>query len=47
MFYLSLLQQDTTKKGRVEQLASRLEFEYNGHSKESKVEPIWNNAIYT
>ncbi len=43
---MSLLQQDITKKGQVDEMTSRLEFENEGDSKEYKVEAIYNNAVY-
>ncbi len=42
---MSLLKQDTTKKGRVDKTASRLEFE-NEDNKEYEVEAIRDSAVY-
>ena len=48
VFYISLLEQDTTKKGQVDKkTAEQLEFEAGGDDKEYKVEGICNSAIYT
>ena len=43
---MSLLEQDTTRKGRVEDNVTQLEFEA-GDNAEYKVEAIWDSAIYT
>ena len=40
-----LLEQNTTRKGRIDEKVTKLEFEA-GNSKEYKVEAIWDNAIY-
>ena len=45
MFYVSLLEQDTTKKGRVSKEVPELDAG-NKDSKEYKVEVIWNSAVY-
>ena len=44
VFHISLLEQDTTRKGWVDENATKLE---DGDSKEYKVEAIWDSAIYT
>ena len=41
-----LLEQDTTRKKRVDENVTELEFDA-GNSKEYKVEAIWNSAVYT
>ncbi len=46
VFYVSLLEQDTTRKGRVDETISRLEFETDGKGEEYEVEAICNNAVY-
>ncbi len=46
VFHVSLLEQDTTKKGQVDKITSRLEFENEGN-KEYKVEAICDNVVYT
>ncbi len=43
---MSLLEQDTTKKGQVDETTSRLEFKNNGDSKEYEIKAICNSAIY-
>ena len=44
---MSLLEQDITKKGRVdEKIEEQLEFEAGGNNKEYKVEGICNSAVY-
>lgn len=47
VFYMSLLEQDITKKRQVDKIMSKLEF-VNGKSKNSKYEikTIWNSAVY-
>ena len=46
VFHVSLLEQDTTKKGRVDKNATELDAG-NNDSREYKVEAIWNSAVYT
>ncbi len=46
VFHISLLEQDTRRKGRVDETTSKLEFESNCDGKEYKVEAISNSAIY-
>ena len=47
VFHVSLLEQDSTKKGRVnEKTAEQLEFEAGSDNKEYKVEGIRNSAVY-
>ena len=44
---MSLLEQDTTRKGRVdEKTVEQLEFEAGGDNEEYEVEGICNNAVY-
>lgn len=43
---MSLPEQKTTRKGRVDKTTSRLEFENSGNSKEYVVEAICNSTIY-
>ena len=44
-FHVSLLEQDTTRKERVDKWVKELEPKA-GDSKEYKVETIWNSAVY-
>ena len=44
MFYVSLLEQDTTRKERVDENVTELEFDA-GKSKEYKVEAIQDSAV--
>ena len=47
VFHVSLLEQDITRKGRVdEKIAEQLEFEAGGDNKEYEVESIRNSAVY-
>ena len=46
VFHLSLLEQGTTRKGRVDEKTLLLEFEDNSEDKEYEVEAICNSAIY-
>ncbi len=43
---MSLLEQDTTRKGRVDETTSRLEFENESDSEEYKVEAIHDSVVY-
>ncbi len=44
---MSLLDQDTTRKGRVDEVTSQLEFEGDGSDgEEYKVEAIRDSAVY-
>ena len=43
---MSLLEQNTTKKGRVDKKTLQLEFEDNGEGEEYEVEAICDNAVY-
>ncbi len=43
---MSLLEQDTTRKGQVDKTTSKLEFKSDGNGKEYEVEVIRNNAVY-
>ena len=45
VFHVSLLEQDTTKKERVDKRVRELELEA-GNSEEYKVEAIWQSAVY-
>ena len=45
VFHVSLLEQDTTRKGRVDENATRLKFEVD-NNKEYKIERISNSALY-
>ena len=46
VFHVSLLEQDTTRKGRVDEKTSQLEFEDDGEGEEYEVEAIRDSAIY-
>ena len=47
IFHISLLEQDTTRKGRVdEKTVEQLKFEASSDNKEYKVEGIYNIAVY-
>ena len=43
IFYISLLEQNSTKKERIDK--NMTEFE-TGNSKENKVKAIWDSAVY-
>ena len=43
---MSLLEQDTTRKGRVDEKTSQLEFEDDGEGEEYEVEAICDSAVY-
>ena len=45
VFHVSLLEQDTTKKERIDKQVKKLELEADD-GEEYKVEAIWNNAVY-
>ena len=42
-----MLEQDTTRKGRVDTATSQIEFEGDGEGEEYKVEAIRDSAVYT
>ncbi len=46
VFHVSLLDQDTTKKGQVDETTSRLKFENEGDGEEYEVEAICDSAVY-
>ena len=46
VFHVSLLEQDTTRKGRVDEKTSQLEFEDDGEGEEYEVEAIRDSAVY-
>ena len=47
VFHIFLLEQDTTRKGRVDKkTAEQLEFETGGNNKEYKIEGICDSAVY-
>ena len=47
VFYVSLLEQDIIRKGRVdEKTAEQLEYEAGGNNKEYKVEGICDSTVY-
>ena len=45
VFHVSLLVQDTTKKRRMDEKVTKLEFEAS-NSEEYKMEAIWNTVVY-
>ena len=48
VFYVSLLEQDITKKGRVDKEVRLIEFDANDNdSGEYKIEVIWDSVVYT
>ncbi len=46
VFHVSLLEQNTTRKGRVDEPTSQLEFEGDGDGKKYEVEAIQDSAVY-
>ena len=49
IFYVSLLEHDTTRKGRVDEEIRQMKFNNNGNgnnNREYKVEAIWDSAVY-
>ena len=46
VFHVSLLEQDTTRKGRVDETTSQLEFEADDKGEEYEVEGIRDSAVY-
>ena len=46
VFHVSLLEQDTTGKRRVDEATSQLKFEGNGNGEKYEVEAIWDSAVY-
>ena len=47
VFHVSILEKDTTRKGRVDEKARQMEFDAgDDQSGEYKVETIWNSAVY-
>ena len=46
IFYMSLLEQDITRKEQVDGIITKLEFNA-GNIEEYKLEAIWNNVVYT
>ena len=46
VFYVSLLEQDTTRKEQIDENVTELEFDA-GDNKKYKIEAIWDSAIYT
>ena len=46
MFHVSLLEQDTTRKGRVEEEVRQIEFDTSNNREEYKVEAIQDSAVY-
>ncbi len=47
MFYVSLLEYDTTKQGRIDKMTSQLKFQANNKNEKYKVERVQDNAVYT
>ena len=45
VFHISLLEQDTTKKGQVNDMQLDFEFE-TGNNKKYEVDGIWDSAVY-
>ncbi len=46
VFHMSLLEKYNTRKGRVDEATSQLEFEGNGESKKYEIEAICDSAVY-
>ena len=46
VFHVSLLEQDITRKGRVDKKTSQLEFENDGEGEEYEVEEICDSTVY-
>ncbi len=44
---MSLLEHDTSKKGRVDETTSQLDFKANNKGKEYEVKDIKNSTVYT
>ena len=44
---MSPLEQDTTKKGRVDKEVRQIEFDTDDDGEEYKVEAIWDSTVYT
>lgn len=47
MFFVSLLEQNQTKKKQVDQKKNAIELKGIDNNKEKKIEKIWDNSIYT
>ncbi len=47
VFYVLMLEQDTTKKGQVDETTSRLIFESDSNGKEYEIKAICDSAVYT
>ena len=46
VFHMSLLEQNTTRKGRVDKKVRQIEFNAGNDGEEYKVETIWDSALY-
>ena len=46
VFHISLLEQDTTRKGRVDKEVKQMEFNAGNDGEEYKVEAIWDSMVY-
>lgn len=47
VFHMSLLEQNTTRKGRVDKNTTKVEYKAGKNkNKEYKVEGIWDSAVY-
>lgn len=46
IFYISLLEQETTKKRQVDKKFGQIEFDSRDNNKEYKVEVIQDNVVY-
>ncbi len=46
VFYISLLEEDITRKEQANKMTSKLEYENDGDSEVYEIEVICNNAVY-
>lgn len=46
MFYISLLNQNTTKKGQVDENVKKMDFDAGNENENYKLKAISNNAVY-
>ena len=47
IFYVLLLEQNTIKKGRVDEKVRQMEFDADNNSRKYKMEAFWDSTIYT
>lgn len=46
IFHMSLLKQNTIKKGQIDETTSQLEFDKDGNGKKYKLERLCDSAVY-